>query len=167
MFRKLAAVGCVVVVAVLVLGCGKADRVEYERDLAKVGRVVDRSLEQLPEDDSATIGSEDVRRIAGDLREAADQLEDLSPPDDAVDAQARLERGLRGVADAFEQLADDLDASTTDTQKAELFVRFASSQDVEAAFDDLVGAQEAYADDGYRVFGRSTVEPAPTTTQES
>jgi hypothetical protein len=151
--KKPAALACVGLLALLVAGCGSADRVEYERQLAAVGRIVDRSLAQLPTDDASTVGPDEVRRIAGDLREAADRLDDLNPPEDAVDAQERLERGMRGVAEAFETLADDLSGAGTDTQKAELFVRFATDEQVDAAFDDLVGAQEAYAEAGYRVFG--------------
>lgn len=137
----------------LLTGCGGADRIEYERDLANVGRSVDRSLEQLPADGSSTIGPEEIRRIADDLREAADQLDDLDPPEDAASAHARLERGLRGVAAAFDDLADDLGDATTDAQKATLFVRFARDREIDQAFEDVVGAQEAFAEEGYRVFG--------------
>jgi hypothetical protein len=143
---------------VLGAGCGGSERLEYERDLAKVGRVVDDSLEALPDDDAETIGAEHVGRIADDLREAADQLADLDPPDDATRAQARLERGLRGVATAFDELASRLEDANTDARKAELFVQFATDEDVDAAFDDVIGAQEAYAQQGYRVFG--TARPA-------
>lgn len=145
--------------ALLATACGGSDRVEYERDVAKVGRSVDRSLEQLPADESATIGPEEIRRIADDLREAADQLDDLDPPKDASRAQARLERGLRGVAAAFDELADDLGSASTDAQKASLFVRFARDPEIDQAFEDVVGAQEAYAQEGYRVFGTSRTGP--------
>jgi hypothetical protein len=153
MFRFLLLACSTVLLAALVAGCGGSERLEYERDLAEVGRVVDDSLEQLPNDDAETIGPEEVRRIADDLREAADQLEDLDPPSDAERAQRRLERGLRGVATAFDELAATLGDATTDAAKAELFVQFATDEQVDAAFDDLIGAQEAFAAEGYRVFG--------------
>jgi len=150
---------CVVVlVALVATGCGGSERVEYERDLAKVGQVVDDSLAELPSDDTETIGPDDVARIADDLREAANQLEDIEPPDDAAKAQERLERGLRGVAKAFDELAGDLRTARTDAAKAELFVQFATDEQVDAAFDDLIGAQEAFAAQGFRVFGS---KPAP------
>lgn len=153
MLRIAANVLLVVLAAAVLAGCGSADRVEYERDLAKVGRIVDRSLEQLPQDQDEQVGPEDIRRIADDLREAANSLADLDPPQDARDPQDRLERGLRGVAGAFEQLAEDLAEAETDTQQAELFVAFASDAEVDRAFEDVVGAQEAFAEHGYRVFG--------------
>ncbi|MCB0880218.1 MAG: hypothetical protein KDC46_14690 [Thermoleophilia bacterium] len=149
-----------VALALLVAGCGKADRTQYERDLAKVGRGVDASLESLPQDDTETIGAEEVSKIADDLREAADQLADLDPPDDVRDAQDRLESGLRGVADAFSQLAKDLGDADTSAAQAELYVKFANDDQVDAAFEDLVAAQEAFADKGYRVFGTAPTQPA-------
>lgn len=138
--------------AALLAGCGSADRVEYERELAKVGRMVDRSLAQLPGDEAETVDQADVRRIADDLREAAAQLDDIDPPEDAAEAHEQLARGMRGVANAFDELADDLDAATTDVETAEVFVRFTGSAEVDEAFDDLVAAQEALAAEGYRVF---------------
>lgn len=160
MFRILLLACSMVLLAALVSGCGGSERLEYERDLAQVGRVVDDSLEQLPGDDAEAIGPEEVRQIADDLREAADQLEDLDPPSDAARAQRRLERGLRGVADAFDELAARLGDATTNSAKAELFVQFATDERVDAAFDDLIGAQEAYAAEGYRVFGSKKPDPA-------
>lgn len=146
------------VAALLAGGCGGSERAGYERDLAKIGRTVDRSLEQLPQDDSETIGPEDVARLAGDLREAANQLDDLDPPESVAPAQQQLERGMRHVADSFDALADDLRAARTDEAKAELFVEFATDEKIQAAFDDITGAQETYAAKGYRVFG--TTAPA-------
>lgn len=153
MFRFLMLAGSTMLLAVVAVGCGGSERLEYERDLAKVGRIVDTSLESLPTADSETIGPAEVRTVADDLREAADQLADLDPPKDAVRAQRRLERGLRGVATAFDDLASMLGDARSDAAKAELFVQFATDEDVDAAFDDIVGAQEAYAAEGYRVFG--------------
>lgn len=144
----------------VVAGCGGSERLAYERDLAKVGKLVDRSLEQLPDDGGESLGAPEVRGLATDLREAADQLDDLDPPDDARTAQDRLERGLRGAAVAFDDLAGELGDAQTDEQKAELFVTFATDEEVDAAFDDLIGAQEAYSEEGYRVFGTEQGEPA-------
>lgn len=154
MLRGRAATVALVVLATSVAGCGASERVEYERDLAKVGRVVDEALEALPRDETTTIGPEQVATLADELREAAEQLSDLDPPEDAEDAQERLERGLRGIADGFDELAEDLRAAETDAQKAEVFVQFATDREVDAAFGDVLAAQEAYAAEGYRVFRR-------------
>lgn len=153
MFRVKATTLLLVAMATLAVGCGGSERVEYERDLAKVGNVVDDALAKLPQDETTTIGPEQVSTLADELREAADQLADLDPPPGAGGPQTRLERGLRGIATAFDDLAADLQKAGTDEQKAEVFVQFATDQQVDAAFDDVVGAQEAYAAKGYRVFG--------------
>lgn len=162
MERLLTSAVLVLLVALVTVGCGGSERLAYERDLAKVGRTVDASLEDLPDADGETIGADEVAALAEDLRDAADQLEDLDAPTGVADAQKRLERGLRGIADAFDNLAERLRSAKTDAAKAELFVEFATDEDVDAAFDDVIGAQERYAAKGYRVFGTERAEkPAP------
>lgn len=153
MFRVRATAVLLCAAALVAAGCGGSERAEYERELTKVGRMVDASLAKLPQDETTTIGPEQLSSLADDLREAADQLEDLDPPSDARRPQDRLERGLRGIADAFDELAADLQDAETDQQKAEVFARFTTSQKVDAAFDDVLGAQQAYHAKGYRVFG--------------
>lgn len=132
--------------------CGADERIEYEQRLAKVGTVVDRSLAKVPQDDASAASLEDVRRIAGDLRDAAKQLDELDPPEDAAEAHDQLRSGLSDVAAAFDALADDLDAADSDPKRAEVYVRFATDPDVEAAFERVVSAQEKFAAEGYRVF---------------
>jgi hypothetical protein len=78
------------------------------------------------------------------------------------------------VARAFDDLARRLRAAKTDADKAELFVKFATDQQVDTAFDDVIGAQEQYARKGYRVFSAPAAvtnstpapaaKPAATTT---
>jgi hypothetical protein len=160
MSRRLASAILLLVAAAIVGGCGGSERVEYERDLAKVGRVVDDSLAELPQDESETVGPEEISKLADDLREAADQLSDLDPPPGAGRPQARLERGLRGIADAFDKLAADLQEANTDEAKADVFVEFYTDEQVDTAFDDVIGAQQAYATRGYRVFGTATDDAA-------
>jgi hypothetical protein len=147
-----------------IVGCGGSARADYEQDLAQVGRGVDDSLARIPTDGSQPIDSTDIARIADDLREAADQLDDLEPPEDAAKAQARLQRGLRGVANVFDELSSELGEAQSDSAKAELFVRFANDEAAESAFDDLIGAQERFATAGYRVFGTAPAKPAATST---
>ena len=157
-----AARACIIIAFVAALlwgGCGGSERLEYERELAKVGRSIDRSLEALPKDDSKTVGAAQVAALADDLREAADQLTDIDPPQGMAPAQDRLERGLRGVATSYDALAADLQKARTDEAKAELFVEFATDDEIDAAFDDIIGAQETFAAKGYRVFGTTPAKP--------
>ncbi|MCW2928129.1 MAG: hypothetical protein JWM86_2097 [Thermoleophilia bacterium] len=163
MERLLAPMLLMVLAALVAAGCGGSERLSYERDLAKVGRTVDRSLEELPDSDGETIGADDVAKLADDLRDAAGQLHDLDAPAGVAGAQKRLERGLRGIAASFDDLASELRRAKTDAAKAELFVEFATDEQVDAAFDDVIAAQERYAAKGYRVFGTERAAPAAAT----
>lgn len=158
MSRTLVPAVLLLLVAVVAVGCGGSERVEYERDLAKVGKIVDDALAKLPQDETTTVGPEEIATLADELREAAEQLADLDPPPGAGKPQARLERGLKGIATAFDELAVDLRDATTDEAKADVFVEFYTDETVDAAFDDVIGAQEAYAARGYRVFGTEADE---------
>jgi len=142
----------VLLVGLVLAGCGGSERLEYERDLAQVGRVVERALEALPQDESQTISAEQVGVLADELDEAADQLADLDPPKDATRAQRRLERGLRAVAKTFADLSGRLAAAQSDGQKSAVFVDFETDLKADAAFEDILAAQEAYTREGYRVF---------------
>jgi hypothetical protein len=166
MSRAFAPVLLLLAAAALLAGCGGSERVQYERDLAKVGKVVDDALTKLPQDESTTIGPAEISSLADTLREAADQLADLDPPPGAGAPQHRLERGLRGVAEAFDALSADLQKATTDEQKADVFVEFYTDDKVDAAFDDVVGSQEAYAARGFRVFGTQARETAAKAEAE-
>jgi len=148
------------VVALVCAGCGGSDRPEYERGLAKVGRSVDRALAKLPTDATSSPGPDQIATLANDLEASADDLDDLSTPEDAKAPERKLERGLRGVATAFAGLATDLRGAQTDVAKAELFVSFATDADIDRAFEDLSSAQEDYAKVGYRVFDTKIEQPA-------
>jgi hypothetical protein len=146
--------------ALLLAGCGGADRTEYQADLARAGDSLETALDELPETDRATLGPDDVDSIADDVRAAAEEIADLEPPDDAVKPQRRLVKGLRGVAESFDELATDLRKVQTDDEKAELFVSFATDPDVTTAFEDVSASQAAFVEAGYRVFGDAAPTPA-------
>ncbi|MEO6866752.1 MAG: hypothetical protein ABI200_01890 [Gaiellales bacterium] len=138
--------------ALLVAGCGGSDRADYEQDLAEVGAVIERSLKSLDRSASETVGPKEIDTLAVDVMEAADQLDKIDPPDEVKLAHEQLERGLREVSAAFEQLADDLRGASTSEQQSEVFVAFATNEKIDAAFDDVIAAQTIFKDAGYRVF---------------
>lgn len=143
--------------ALALAACGSSDKAEYKHELAAVGRIVDRSLEQIPEDEISTATPADLRRIASDLRKAVRKLNELDPPEGLEKAQKQLGSGMEGVANAYETFADDLENAQEDTDKAEVFVRFVNDPKVEIAFDRIEAAQELYSKRGYRVFRTKSV----------
>lgn len=159
MLRRSATALTIPLAALALTGCGGTDHADYERDLAEVGDVVEEALEAVPQDDSEPTGPEQVVALSRQLRDAADQLADLDPPDDAARAQRRLERGLRGVAEAFEELGSDLRSAEGEAAKADLFVEFTTDERTDTAFGDIVAAQDEYRREGYRVFD----PPGPAT----
>jgi len=146
--------------ALVAAGCGGSDRADYEQELAKVGDVVEQALDRLPEDQAEALTAENVRALAEELDDAASELADLDPPKDAASAHKSLHSGLRGVASSFDQLADDLGEARTDSEKARVFVAFATDQGIGRAFEQLGDAQESYARNDYRVFDSTPVAPA-------
>jgi hypothetical protein len=157
--RAVAFAAALLLTALVVAGCGSSHRLDYEHDVRGIGLSVDAALAKLPTDDSSTIGTPQLRVLADDLREAADQLADLDPPDDVASAQTRLERGLRGVADAYDRLATRLDRAHGHAEQADVWVAFTTDPKVDAAFEDIEAAHEQYAREGYRVFGAPKRRP--------
>ena len=143
----------------LCVGCGGDERAEYQQELTAVGATVSGALDALPQDDDTVVGAAEVAKLADELEAAADQLDELDPPEDVAAAHRRLLRGLRGVAKTFDALARDLDDATTESAKAELFVAFATDERVNESFTDLIGAQEAFAAKDYRIFAQTPTTP--------
>lgn len=165
--RFVSAVTLVLAAAVVLAGCGGDPKVEYRADLRGIGDQVAAALDEIPTDGDQPIEPTQIAALAEDLREAADELDDLDPPDDARAPQKRFVRGLRGVAAALTALARDLKRSPDETAQAERFVEFASDEKIEKAFDDLAGAQEAYAREGYRIFRPAVDVDAPAAATKS
>jgi hypothetical protein len=137
---------------VLVAGCGEDERVAYQRDLSRATNGVEDALDQGSLGPTAAVGPAEVERIAAALRTSAEDVDGLDAPDDVADEQLQLVRGLAGVADSFEQLADQLRRAESETERAELFVAFTTDERAEQAFDDLESAQDGFARAGLRVF---------------
>lgn len=156
MSRIVPAVLAILLATSLLVGCGGDQRAEYQRDLEAAGKVVADALDELPDGEASTIEPRQVRVLATHLRDAADELDDLDPQPGVAEAQDELEQGLRGVADAFVDLAGELERGGTDAEQAERFVAFATDPDVDEAFEQLVRAQEAFAEHDFRVFPKGT-----------
>jgi hypothetical protein len=103
--------GLLVAALLLLAGCGGDDRLskeEYQGEVQGVGKTLGDALGGI---DTSSAGGLDevggqVTGLQTALREAADDLDDLSPPADVEDAHEKLVDGIRGFADDLEQLAE-------------------------------------------------------------
>jgi hypothetical protein len=96
-------------VAALAAGCGGgADRLSrsaYEQRLRAIAGPLDATLARpQPANPSASRLVRRVGDIQAALRRAARELDDLRPPKDAERANDRLAEGMRGFADALEDV---------------------------------------------------------------
>lgn len=144
----------------LAAGCGGDARVEYEQDLRSVGAGIERSLGKLPSGDGAQVDEEELARLAADVARAAEQLDELEPPERVRGAHRQLQQGLAVVADALDELARDVGDAPTPEEHSAVFVEFATDERIDAAFADIETAQETFADAGYSVFRRPPARPA-------
>jgi hypothetical protein len=93
--------------ALLGAGCGDDSKDTYSSDLRDVGqKLQDSSVgDELQSVKTPQELAAALNKAAGLLDDAAAELEDLEPPDDAANAHKKLTEGAHETADAFRQVA--------------------------------------------------------------
>jgi hypothetical protein len=144
----------------LLVACGTSgdplSRADYQDELDQATGAVEQAFTQLGEslqDVSADKGSlEDaageVGNIQDELDSAADELDDVSPPEDVAPAHDKLVDGMRGISDDLEDLKSALeegDAAALQRIGA-TFEKLGSAKLLEQATNELEKA-------GYRLGG--------------
>jgi hypothetical protein len=131
-------------------GCGGGDRLskaEYEEKMQEVGASLERSFEAIGDNpDSLDQLSEALGKSQDELREAADELEDVEPPENVEDAHDDVVDGLRGVADQFGELVEATEEG--DPEEIEQFMK--DFEDSDAA-KKLQSATEEIKSKGYKI----------------
>ena len=112
--------GAVALVAAgLAAGCGGGDdrlsQGEYEDRVADVGTNLEQSFDDLSgtfdEGDGASLddAADQIGQIQEDMRQRADELDDVEPPEDVQEAHDKLVEGLQGFADDLDEFRQAVD----------------------------------------------------------
>lgn len=139
----------VALVALLLAGCGGASKEEYQNDVKAIGERVQRAGNELgksnPESSDDLVKG--LERTKAAVVSAAEDFEELEPPDNASEAHAQTLRGIR-------RTSDDLDPLITAAKSGDLQAlqrRLAGGFPSPATRDLLTGAQQLYRELGYDV----------------
>ena len=144
----MAALGCV---AVLGLGgCGGGgeplDRAAYEQQVREINQ---ESFEQLDElSDGARLPDQaTLEGIRTSLRDTADELNRITPPEEVAEAHAQWVAGLRDAANTIRSIEDDL-TSEDRTVQLKAYQQLGEG----SASRQLEAARAAFIEAGYDIF---------------
>jgi hypothetical protein len=144
---KRLAIAAVAVLALAAAGCGGGggeplSKADYEQQLTEIGTSLDQSSQALGDAFQAQDISKAGDQIAAmqtDIRKLADQLDDITPPEDVADPHQDLIDGLRGMADDFDEFRDAVESKSVAkmTAFAQSFTSSESSQKINEAIAEL------------------------------
>jgi hypothetical protein len=128
--------GAAFLVVVALAGCGGGGakpltKAQYEQHLQADGAAAQRATKSLAGGTRPLALAKSLAQVQAELRRVADDLDGLRPPSDAVRDNARIARGLRGLAASFEPLRRKLAAG----QKLNLAQEFAKLQEPKSVAD--------------------------------
>jgi hypothetical protein len=137
-----------VAVALFAAGCGSAaDKNEYVNSVNQAQASLTTSLSSIGD-----VGSGEPAAVASKLQEggkaidkAADDFNNIEPPDDAKTAHTQIVAGLHSLADTFRQAAEA--AKAKDTQK---LVSILSGIQASKGAKELEAAQKELQANGYK-----------------
>jgi hypothetical protein len=137
-------------VALVAAGCGGTSKEDYEKEIDGIGQTLDEQFTDIGRDiqssGSLENAADDVEKGADALDDAAADLEDIDPPDDAEEAHAKIVAGVRSLADDFREAARA--AGANDAQKVlDLFGNIEASE----GFKKIQEARAELKDAGYNV----------------
>ena len=98
-------------------GCGGTSKEEYEQQVDEIGTTLDRQFTGIGRDiqDSGSLrnAAPEVEKGAEALHDAAADLEDVEPPDDARAAHGKIVKGIEILADDFRKVARAAESNDT------------------------------------------------------
>lgn len=139
--RRLAALA---IAAVALAGCGGGDRLskeEYQAEVRKVGTTLRGALGGVDTEGAGGLSAvrAQVEQLQSALRDAAGELEGLTPPEDVEATHGKLVEGIRGFADDLDELNDALERGDSDAVRSfeDDFTKSDSVKQIQAAALEL------------------------------
>jgi hypothetical protein len=144
---KRLAIAAVAILAVAAAGCGGGggeplSKAEYTQQLNEIGTSLDSSSQALGDAfqaEDAGKAADQVSAMQTQIRKLADQLDDITPPEDVADAHQDLIDGLRGMADDFDEFHDAVESKSVPkmTAFAQSFTSSESSKKINEAIAEM------------------------------
>ncbi len=149
---KARAIGALAALVVLAAGCGgggggggtQLTKAQYEQQLQSVGQSIDASFEELTQSfqgDSPSFdkAADQIAVIQDQMRQQADELDDVTPPDDVQAEHDKMVEGLRGFADDLDEFRQAVEDKSVEamTKFADTFTNSESAKQIQEAGDSL------------------------------
>jgi hypothetical protein len=139
----------VVAAAALAAGCGGGgdalSKGEYEQRMQALDQELEQGGAALENVESLDNLAAQVERFQGVIRDKADEMDELEPPDEVADPHDRLVSGMRGFADRLDEFRDA--AESGDQQRIEEVVGGVLA----GAFEQVSGPAQEIEGQGYDI----------------
>jgi hypothetical protein len=115
MHRVLTLLALVGASALLVAGCGGGggekplSKAEYQKEMQTIGMKLGTSLTSLGSATSAPKAATALKKVQGELRDAADELDGIAPPEAVSSEHGDLVAGVREFADELDPIIGKLE----------------------------------------------------------
>jgi hypothetical protein len=148
--RAIGAIAALVVLAAA--GCGDSGggggtpltKAQYEEQLNSIGTTIDSSFEELTQTfqgdtPSFDAAADKIAEIQDQLRQQADELDDVTPPEDVQAEHDKMVEGLRGFADDLDEFREAVESKSVDAMQkfAQTFTNSESAKKIQEAGDSL------------------------------
>lgn len=148
MTRRLGILAAALALLLLAAGCGggggeRLSKADYEAKIIAVGKDVGERLGPALEGTEKN-SKESLEKGTEAIRELADELEKVNPPEEIADAHEDLVGGLRQLADDLIELVDKLEKTKDPTEAFGLLLGMKS-------FQTLLRVQQEFKKKGYKL----------------
>jgi hypothetical protein len=157
MKRAIAVLALGSMIGLLAGGCGGSKseppltKAEYVKQMTAIGRSLSTSMSSLGAPTSPKSAATALSKVQDDLRTAAKQLDDITPPDDVKDAHEKLTSGVNDFADGLDPIIEKL--NNGDAKTAAAIAQLLSQVTTLKGFTEIQNAAASITKAGYKING--------------